>query len=174
MARRGRPVLNGALLVMTAALVALTWKSATTTIDTVPIAIDAGRSAPPVPAQLPITQAQLPNSTALTETLARPLFSPSRRLPVAVAEPSDVSAETAPAQVTETAAEASRLVLIGRIKIGSRDARALIRGEGQESGKWVSVGGEVGGWRLTRIDDDTARIEKNGSVEHLPMRPTSR
>ncbi len=52
---------------------------------------------------------------------------------------------------------------------GAQIRRALIRSESQPNGIWAEVGSEIGGWRITKIDDVRVVIEGSGSTEELRL-----
>ena len=169
MAKGRRPGLLGALLVVAGTLGVVNWQLAQQSIDISPIAASApsvsrqnttARDAPTPP----------PGSAAeLSETTARPLFNATRR--PAVAPPPAQADATAPAPEEPAAAapSASKLSLAGVMLNGAQIRRALIRSESQPNGIWAEVGSEIGGWRITKIDDVRVVIEGSGSTEELRL-----
>lgn len=161
-----------------AALLALNWYAARRVIDIEPIAksdtsIEAPRSNNAAHVDTAIGGELIEPGTDATDVafLERPLFSPTRR-------PRDPQNAVAPAaeastrngdQPTATDAP-SGLRLIGVLQIGKNDARALIRAAGTPNGTWLAPGGEMNGWRVSRIERDRAVIAKDGGTEQLVLR----
>ncbi len=91
------------------------------------------------------------------ETLARPLFNPTRRLPPP-AERKEAQAQ--PVKAPTPSADGLRL--IGLVKTEAGHARALIRSADEPLGTWVEPGDEIAGWRLTTIGDGKVTVESGG------------
>jgi hypothetical protein len=109
----------------------------------------------------------------LTETLARPLFSPTRRefTPMAVAEvvveqPQPVAAPESNQLV------APSFVLHGTRNIMSHPA-ALISVTEQMASEWYHVGQSVDGWTLDEIRSDGVSLSKSNTVHDLKLYPFS-
>lgn len=169
MAKGRRPGLLGALLVVAGTLGVLNWQLAQQSIDISPIAASAP-SASRQNAMAMGARTQPPGSAAeLSETTARPLFSATRR-PVVAAPPAQADATApAPDEPAAVAPSASKLSLAGVMRNGAQIRRALIRSESQPNGIWAEVGSEIGGWRITKIDDVRVVIEGSGSTEELRL-----
>jgi hypothetical protein len=110
---------------------------------------------------------------SLTETVARPLFSQSRR-PFFAPEPEKLepAAEAIPEGPAAAPSEPSRLTLVGLMAAAGERQQALIRAEGKAYGAWIGIGSEIEGWRLARIEADRVVIEKDGEEEELAIRAT--
>jgi hypothetical protein len=98
---------------------------------------------------------------SFTETLERPLFWPSRR-PAVGAKP-EVAVPSVP---TETSGD---LRLAGVMSGGRGRARALIVSPQFPAGRWLEVGGEIDGWRLTRIENAVVSLEAAGRRQELRL-----
>lgn len=85
-----------------------------------------------------------------TETLARPVFSPSRR-------PASAPAEPAPASVPIETSQPLELTLAG-VMISDAGRQALLVSPAAPSGEWVEVGSEVGGWRLVSVEAGSVEV----------------
>ena len=166
-----QPVLRCLLLLcLVAALGFANWKLAELPIDISPSSPDkaaGAQTAEPAAGTEDTNPAPRPLAE-LQETVARPLFHPSRRLYVAAAEKApELVADAAP-EVAELAASApSRLMLVGLMRVPGGSQRALIRAEGQAFGTWVSLGEEIDGWRLASVEDNRVTIEKSGGKVEL-------
>jgi general secretion pathway protein N len=101
-----------------------------------------------------------PDPSVYPETLARPLFRPSRRPPEAD--------KTAPRRVASLPDD---LQLVGIMKEGTGTDRALIRSGATPNGEWVGVGHMVGGWRVTRIESGSILFEADGRQERISLYP---
>jgi hypothetical protein len=112
----------------------------------------------------------------LTETLARPLFSPTRRPVVRQEQDEQKTAAIAPvADVAPPAPSEPKptVRLIGMLHGVGKAQRALLQSEGGSSTNWVSVGSEFAGWRLTSIENDTVTVEASGARSVLTLHPAS-
>ena len=89
------------------------------------------------------------------QTIARPLFTPTRR-------PAAVAARPAAAPAAAPTPSAQGLRLIGLIKTEGGETRVLIRSADEPLGTWVLVGGEVAGWKVTAIGDSKVTVESGG------------
>lgn len=91
-----------------------------------------------------------------SETLARPLFSPTRRDFVTEAVP--VPAEIEVVEPLPAKPEPTRLSLQGtRSILGLRSA--LVSVDGQES-QWTGLGDDIGGWKVVAIDENRLVVEQ--------------
>ncbi|WP_119392171.1 hypothetical protein [Taklimakanibacter lacteus] len=106
------------------------------------------------------------------ETLARPLFSPTRkppgpRPPEPVAnQPPDVQpiAEPPPVQLTSP----ETLILKG-IFIDDKRRLALIQTPTAPQGTWLAAGSSVEGWTIRQIDKQGIALEANGQRASLTL-----
>ena len=169
MAKGRRPGLLGALLVVAGTLGVVNWRLAQQSIDISPVAatVPSGlqQNSSASGARTPSPQ----SSSDLSETTARPLFSATRRPAVAPPPPQAEETAAAPDKPAEVAATASKLVLAGVMLNGAQIRRALIRSESQPNGIWAEIGSEIGGWRITEIDDVRVVIEGPSSTEELRL-----
>lgn len=106
------------------------------------------------------------------ETLARPLFEPTRR-PVAV-KPLETTQPAVVAPVPKVAPAAppvsfAGLKLLGVVKTGAEPIRALVRAGDGETGQWVTVGAQLGRWRIETISDGAVVLEAQGTRVELAM-----
>ncbi|MDX1434510.1 MAG: hypothetical protein R3286_18855 [Gammaproteobacteria bacterium] len=99
----------------------------------------------------------------LSETTARPLFMPGRRMPVEIESPA-VQAPSA-----DRAPDMRRLAL-SAIVIVEDQRVALLSDLASGSLSRVREGDSVGGWRVLEIRDDSVVIESDASREELPLR----
>ena len=174
---RGR---SASAFFLTAALATLgyaNWMAATSAIETAPIAVAANASDPDV-ARLDDRPATAPALAQLNETLARPLFSATRR-PKILEQVSAADPVIAPPPAkTETVQPPAKLRLLGTMRIGTAAQRALIEREGQAESstraRWVAVGGDVDGWRVTAIGRDSVEVETAGERTTLKLYPAKR
>lgn len=107
------------------------------------------------------------DAAALTETLSRPLFRADRR-PFRPATP---GASAAPAEVSKVAASAPQpdFQLVGLLTRSGGYGRALVRSKSAPRGEWVSVGDDVGGWRVASIGPASIEIENGAWREVVPI-----
>jgi hypothetical protein len=165
MANRIRPRWNLILAALVALFGYLNWYAWEMPIDTAPIG--AGEAAAPSDAGRKVPQPQKRSLAAFPETIARPLFHPSRRPVTVEAAKQPTASEPSSAAPEPESEEPSGLSLVGLMGAGEKGRRALIRPEGEAYGTWVEEGGEIAGWQLTSIDDDRVVIEKSGREEEL-------
>jgi hypothetical protein len=165
----------GLLVWLVAALGLLNWTLADMPVDISPLDVPVASDVAPKPAAGETSPEWSQRSLAeLSDTVARPLFHPTRR-PVVVRTAAPVEPDMAPTLPPEpTGAPASRLSLIGVMGTGGKNRRALLRAEGQAYGTWVDVGGEIDGWRLSAIEDNRVLIEKSGGREELVLHPPAK
>ncbi len=148
------------------------WQASVIPIETAAIAAPNGAAAP--------TLESLENSPKLGEskvaiadlsqTLARPLFNANRRprtTEAAIAKATEASAPPPP-QATPPPAQ---LHLIGMMRNGSSKARALIRVENAPTAKWIDIGDEIAGWRLSEVNADHVVVEGSGQRVQLVLYP---
>lgn len=103
---------------------------------------------------------QLPPPESFSETLARPLFSPSRR-------PVERVAEAVPTRVDAPPAS-DGLRLLGVVRRGET-SRALVATQANPSGAWLVVGQALGGWRLAEIMDDAVQLSSGRHAQVLAL-----
>lgn len=94
---------------------------------------------------------------SLAETLERPLFWATRR-------PKPAEVVSAPANPPGI-----DLRLVGVMQGDTGKLRALIVSPQQPNGRWLEEGGEVEGWRLTRIGSNAISLESGGRRHELRM-----
>lgn len=167
--------ISALLLCLVAALGYANWTLATHEIDIAPLPPSQGVTSeqfdPPLP-QAEIAQRPLAD---YRETVTRPLFSPTRT-PIVPKQAVESSAEivTEPSPPAPAPVEPSRLKVAGVMLVAGRMQRALVRLEGESHGKWVEVGNEIQGWKLTRIERGLVVVEKEGGLEELLLYSPSR
>ena len=155
-----------ALAAALGALALVNWRLAVTPVDVAP---QASAEVEPEPADTPPAPAAgSPRRRALeelTETLERPLFAPDRRpTPPAKGSP----APAAPAAEAEP--EAAGLRLVGMMRVGGSDHRALIRVPGETHASWVTIGAQIGGWTVRAIEKDKVVVESASRRAELLLR----
>jgi hypothetical protein len=138
-----------------------------TEIDLSPIAPDVS-ARPPASARVAETRAEIPD-IPLPETLARPLFSPTRRDFVAEAAP--VEAVEAVATPVEETPAPPHVSLQGTRSIGGHQS-ALVAFDDQES-NWVSVGDELSGWTVTDIGANRLVITRGSTRIESTLYPAA-
>ena len=172
----GRSIIAGLLL--TAAVAGFgygNWQAVNETIDTAPIM-------PPVPAS-PVTTADPttagPKTITLNdinETVSRPLFMPSRRpAPPPQNDEKTSLTQTPPPPPPAASANATppaNLRLIGTMKSGDTQRKALIQVENSQSATWLDVGADAGGWRVSEIAEDHVVVEAAGARSTLLLHPS--
>jgi hypothetical protein len=161
-------------LIATAGLCYATWIAATHPIETSAVmlpALTAERTADvdraPVVRQYDLADFE--------ETITRPIFSDTRRPAAKDAAPSD--GPVAPDVVagdTATAPANHSLRLLGTMQTGAAGDRALIQIQDAPRADWVSVGSELGGWRIVEIGRDSVAVELAGARTTLLMYPSNR
>jgi hypothetical protein len=98
-----------------------------------------------------------------TETLKRPLFTPTRRpFDPAKNKPPEPTPVNAPAPVPQAPAApppSLQVKLVGYTASPQRGKRALVRTANERVGTWISIGDQVDGWRLRDLNADRATFE---------------
>jgi hypothetical protein len=152
---KGRVVL---IWVILAAAIAAPWIGEERIPPTSPL-ISSPASAPPAANAEPESPAPnvkpvIPALSSLNETIARPLFSATRRPPAPETAPKPAPAKTRPARLV-----GYRLTGIVR----SSSHRLILLTE-EKSGRVVELreGEQVDGWRLTSIGTDNIRLSRDG------------
>lgn len=131
------------------------------------------------------------------ETVARPLFWASRRPQppapppaapisevqpeikpvVAPVKPSEVKpSEVKPGGLVPAEAEVATVAfrLNGVMDDGRNKKRALLAWPEQPGGRWLAVGAEVDGWRVTRISQDAVRVQAGRRHQDIKLVGLSR
>ena len=99
---------------------------------------------------------------SFAQTLERPLFWQTRR-----PKPATAAVVVVPPPPPEPAGLDLRLV--GLLTGNDGKPRALIVSPQQPNGRWLVEGGEVDGWRLTRIGNNVVSVESGGRRHELRM-----
>lgn len=155
-----------ALMLLTGGLGYGAWQAEHMPIDTSPVAMTAaggvaGQGKTATGAGLAVNDPPPPN---LLETTARPLFNPLRR-PIVVQKAKVV--ETAPAPPVQPL----KAELIGLAATDSSRPLALLRIASDRPASWLSVGEEVGGWRLSEIRPDRVVFQSGEQRQELQLFP---
>lgn len=129
---------------------------------------DAQSGVPPAPGRAPPPPLspptfELPAIAQLSETTARPLFLPGRRVPEEADEAAAQPASRA------RAPEVMRLALSAVVIVEDRRV-ALLNDIATGRLSRVSVGDRVGGWRVIEIRDDSVVIENTSGRQELALR----
>ncbi|PBC08187.1 hypothetical protein [Mesorhizobium sp. WSM3859] len=145
-----------------------------TPVDISPTAPSAQRNMREAPAGAPGLPAAA-DSTGFAETFARPLFTPTRRKFVAVAErapaPAQVASDsTPPAQPVASAPPLQAPALLG-ISINGASARALLKSAGAETANWYGNGETIDGWTVANVEKDAATLEQGGKSARILLYP---
>ena len=177
---RSWPILrNLGLLGTIAALGALNWQILTAPIDIRPIALD--RAAP----------SNLVNGGAIagttrrsrehgnyTETLARPMFRADRKPFVAAPEAPPVVEETvevppAAPSIAPGIEPPQGLKLLGVMRDGDGQDRALVKSAVTPAASWLRIGDEIDGWRLAAIASSAVTLSADASSIQLELYPVA-
>lgn len=131
-------------------------------IDVSPIAAPSVAAAPPpAPSTADVGDAAPASVADLPETTRRPLFYADRRMPKPEEKP------TLPPAAAQGPPDLLRLV--GIASIGG-NSKVLLR-NGNESGKWMSIGEEFRGWQLKQVSHDSVIMQARGRVAELKLYP---
>ena len=112
----------------------------------------------------------LPSIDALKQTRDRPLFSPSRRPPLAAAPPPPPPAPVAVAKAPPLAPPADQLVLTG-IVLGQDTRVAVLRNDLTHEIHRVRRGERVDGWSVEEIELRSVVLSKDGRPMKLELFP---
>ncbi|MCL4766552.1 MAG: hypothetical protein KJZ80_10000 [Hyphomicrobiaceae bacterium] len=154
--RRRRWALIALLAVAGGVAAAVNWHAVVMEIDISPLAPHEPERSAQHDAESPSAKPRSGGKLdAYPETVARPLFSATRRPPV---KPQPKPAPAPPPALPEG------LRLIGLMENGPDDSRALIRA-GQTQGSWLSVGDRIESWTVRSIGKDAVVLEA-GSHSH--------
>lgn len=167
-----------AALAAVVGLAALNWYASTSTIDTSPIQVAStstnDRVAVPSTDMRPAKPLAENNNT---ETLKRPLFTPTRR-PFDPAK--NIAPDATPAAAPEKAIEPPtappaplQVKLVGYTASPQRGKRALVRTPNERAGTWISIGDQVDGWRLRELSADRATFEFGSQRQVLQLETKS-
>jgi hypothetical protein len=143
------------LLLVIGALAALNWRLLAMTIDISPVEINRGAGSHDIIDAAPVAPFHLKPLSSFAETEARPLFSPTRR-------PSAVAAQ---AQLRSP----PDVQLVGVMMIAPTQKRALIRSPHEPRGRWLSEGGQIGGWNVLTIGASEVIIDGRGGRHELKL-----
>ena len=162
----GRGGLLLALAAFGGALSLAGWALLQLNVETTPLLREASSTAPdPALDQYDVTIAPTPRAlTDFKQSTSRPLFFANRRPVEAKVETPQVAAQAAPA-----AQPPKQLQLIGIVRTGKGPLRALIRGNADLPGTWMSVGEEIQGWQVREISETNAVIEAKGQRAELQL-----
>jgi hypothetical protein len=163
-----------ALLCAVAGFALVDWRIFSFEVDTTPIqpaGVGVAESGETSEAQDTTTSSAALDGSRFAETLARPLFEPSRRPRSAEPAGTVVEGRAAEAEHAAPAPDGLRLVGLGTSK--EHGQRALIRAAGNEQGRWIKPGEEIGGWSLKRIEGQRVVIENGGRTAELLLYPQS-
>jgi hypothetical protein len=166
MNRQGLRLLIAVLVAAAAGLGLLVMRATDMPIDVAPVR--------PQPSAGPASDQPTPDAALNTpasigdfaETLARPLFNPTRRpLPPPAKKP----ATEAPPPAAQAHASPNNLRLVGMMVRRGSAKRALIRSADQSIASWVEVGADVDGWRVRDIEPDRVVVERGGDTAELML-----
>ncbi|WP_217568734.1 hypothetical protein [Mesorhizobium sp. GbtcB19] len=115
------------------------------------------------------------DSTGFAETFARPLFTPTRRkfVPVAEGAPAPTQVATDPTPPTQPVASAAPLpapALLG-ISINGASARVLLKSAGADAANWYGNGETIDGWTVSGVERDAATLERGGKSTRILLYP---
>lgn len=135
-------------------------------VDTSPILpASAGNTSAPAGTQDQPARFRLDglSPASFPETVERPLFWSTRR-----AKP-PAPAHTPVADPRPAERSTSGLRLAGVMRGDDGKPRALIVSPDEPGGRWLEVGGEVDGWKLTRIGTNGVNVEAAGRRHELKL-----
>jgi hypothetical protein len=158
-------------------LITLNWHVANSGVDISPLSIASPRG--DERASAPANSTPTPKSAAqsdYTETLKRPLFTPTRRPfdPVKSKVPELTSAivpDISPPALTASP-PTLQVKLVGYTASPQRGKRALVRTSNDKVGTWISIGDQVDGWRLRELSADRATFELGSQRQVLLFEAT--
>ena len=164
LSRAMRSYLNANMFVL-AVIVALgyiNWRLWFYTPDVSPIAVSAAageRSARGAAVDSSLTPGAV-SVAQPSQTTSRPLFFANRRPPDKAGPTAATKFAVAPQVAPRSSLD--HFQLVGIMRTGRKNRRALIRTEADGQGVWIGVGEHIQGWQLKEIDDDKAIFEADG------------
>lgn len=174
---RAWPILrNLGLLGAIAALGSLNWQIWLVAKDIRPIALDSA-----APSGLDFS-GNVAGSTHgsrgprnYAETLARPIFRADRKPFVAAVEgPPPVVEETAEAAPAAKPIEPPQgLKLVGVMRDGDGQDRALVQSAQSPAASWLRIGDEIDGWRISAISPAAITLSADASSIELDLYPVA-
>ena len=153
------------LLLIAGGLTFLNYDLLTTPIAVAPIPID--NSAAEAHSAVAGQRLKVPLARPLTdysETLARPLFNPTRRPSAQV----DRTQKDTKKPKAETRISANQIQLIG-IVLHAADRRVLVRSPEAPMANWHSEGDVIAGWKLIEIRSNSVLVESQGSKRLISL-----
>lgn len=146
----------------------LAWQAMQAPISTAPIKrqsvnVDAGGDTKGA-RQSPLTTND--SVQTYTETMRRPLFFASRRMPTAEPVAPSLRKADAKPKTERQAALPSGIRLVGIAGGSNQGRRALIRFASLSNGKWFQTGADLAGWRIVAIESGSVTIE-SGDQQHV-------
>jgi hypothetical protein len=163
---------TAAALVAVTGLASLNWHATNSVVDVTPLSVASPRG--DERAAAPANNSPTPKSAAqldYTETLKRPLFTPTRRPfdPAKNKPPEPILVKT-PDKLPDSPAAtppALQVKMVGYTASPQRGKRALVRTVNDKVGTWISIGDQVDGWRLRELSADRATFELGGQRQVL-------
>jgi hypothetical protein len=155
------------LLALAGGAGAAAWQAWNHSIDTSPSLLDPPALAATAAPERSAAPSVLETATVVpsyAETIARPLFNPTRR-PIVVAAPK-VVAPPPPAPVVPLQAQ-----LVGLVSGTTSGGRALLRVANDRHGAWLTVGEELRGWRIAEIKTDRVVLQSGAARQELHLQP---
>lgn len=137
------------------------------TIDVSPAIVSgkSGTSAPSTSTEI-AGERRVATAQDYSETIARPIFNSSRR-------PIEAGSVKQAARAMAPPIQPLQLQLIGVAALSARGQRALVRPVAERNGIWMSIGDEVGGWRLLDIGQDAATFVSGANRQVLLLNKPS-
>jgi hypothetical protein len=166
---------TAAALVAVMGLATLNWHVSNSGVDISPLSVASPRG--DERAAPPSTSSPTPKPAAqsdYTETLKRPLFTPTRRPfePVKPNPPEPNPAKT-PDIIPLAQPPTLQVKLVGYTASPQRGKRALVRTANERVGTWMSIGDQVDGWRLRELSADRATFEYGTQRQELLLETKS-
>lgn len=139
------------------------WHVWSSEVDISPILPDAA----PIPSDnraqpAPAPVALLASLETFSETLARPLFNPTRRPLQTVIEPQPVAEEAPPAPP-------EGIRVLGVVRAADRPPRALIASPEDPMGRWLQIGEATAGWSIIDIGEAEVTITADLRKQRLSL-----
>ncbi len=171
---RASGIISGLLLAgAVAGLGYSNWMAVNEAIDTSPV-MPPVLPTPATTQDLTRTNQKSVTLNDISETVTRPLFNATRR-PAPPPKIEDNTAATLklplPPAITTTSTPPSNLRLIGTMRSGDKQRRALVQVENAPSAAWLEVGADAGGWRVSEIGEDHIVVEAAGARSTLVLHP---
>ena len=169
---QGRKFFTGLLLAgAIAGLGYSNWMAVNEAIDTSPV-MPPVLPTPATTQDLTGTNQKTVTLNDISETVTRPLFNATRRpMPPPKIEENTAATLSPPPTLSTATTPPSNLRLIGTMRSGDKQRRALVQVENAPNAAWLEVGADAGGWRVSEIGEDHVVVEAGGARSTLVLHP---